>query len=300
MEHAEQIAEAVSYTKDTFLQVDGIVTWVKLFLAAVIPFAAGYGIATILLQFIIKPLLVSVLVVPTLGFTEAGIAYMLQYLAAVIGILFLFLFPYVPGYFYRSMQNREIRKLDDLFGLFFSGWKVNALVLYYAIPLVVIFLLYAILFTYMNGALNFVLNGDLSGIAAAVDYLSLAVYLILEFATAVFLALFACIGLVHLARTGSLRKAVNMGTIAGIIKRIGWYDYILCIVIITIILLAVAVIFLGLASIFGYTAVANTVCFCLLLFVAIPTGIFVTRYLANIYDTAFTEPVEDIEEFDDF
>lgn len=300
MEHAEEIAEAVSYTKDTFLQIEGIISWVKLFLAAVIPFAAGYGIATILLQFIIKPLLVSVLVVPTLGFTEDGIAYMLQYLAAGIGILFLFLFPYVQGYFYRSMQNCEIQKLDDLFGLFFDGWKVNALVLYYAIPLVVIFLLYAILFTYMNGALDLVLNGDLSGIAAAADYLSLAVYLILEFATAVFLALFACIGLVHLARTGSLRKAVNMGNIAGIIKRIGWYDYILCIVIITIILLAVAVIFLGLASLFDYTAAANAVCFCLLLFVSIPTGIFVTRYLANIYDTAFTEPVEDIEEFDDF
>ena len=37
-----------------------------------------------------------------------------------------------------------------------------------------------------------------------------------------------------------------------------------------------------------------------MLFVIIPLGVFVTRYLANVYDTAFLETEEDIEEFDDF
>lgn len=300
MEHAEQIAEAVSYTKDTFLQIDGLLTWLKLFLSVIIPFAAGFGIASLLLQFIVKPLLVSILVVPTLGFTEDGIAYMLQYLAVIIGLLFIILFPYVQGYLYRSMQNREIQKVDDFFGLFFAGWKINALILYYVIPLVVIFLLYALLFTYMNGAMDLLLTGEFSSLAALVDYLSLAGYIILEFGTAVFLSLFSCIGLVHLARTGSLREAVNMGSIAGIIKRIGWYDYLLCIVIITIIMLSVMVFFLGIASIFSYTALASIICFCLTVFALIPAGIFVTRYLANVYDTAFVEAEEDVEEFDDF
>ena len=77
MEHAEHIAEAVSYTKDTFLQIDGIITWVKLFLAIIIPLISGFGLATLILQFLVKPALVSILVGPNLGFTEAGIAYML-------------------------------------------------------------------------------------------------------------------------------------------------------------------------------------------------------------------------------
>ena len=47
MEHAEHIAEAVSYTKDTFLQIDGIITWIKLFLAIIIPLISGFGLAII-------------------------------------------------------------------------------------------------------------------------------------------------------------------------------------------------------------------------------------------------------------
>ncbi len=300
MEHAEHLAEAVAYTKDTFLRINGVIFWVKLFLSAVIPFAAGFGLATLILQFIIKPLLVTVLVVPTLGFTEDGIAYMLQYLAAAAGLLSLFLFPSIQGYLYCSMQNRKIPQQEKIKGFLSAGWKVNALILYYAIPLIVIFLLYAILFTYMNGALDLLITKDINELAAAVDYLSLSLYLILEFATAVFLSLFACIGLVHLARTESLREAVNMRNIAAIIRRIGWYDYILCIVIITITLLSIAVVFLSIAGLFGYSAAANTVCFCLALFFFIPAATFVTRYLANIYDTAFLKHTEDIEEFDDF
>ena len=37
-----------------------------------------------------------------------------------------------------------------------------------------------------------------------------------------------------------------------------------------------------------------------MIFVMIPVGLFVTRYLTNIYETAFLEPEEDVEEFDDF
>lgn len=300
MEHAENIAEAISYTKDTFLQIDGIITWVKLFLTIIIPTVAGYAVSSLFLQFVIKPILVSVLVVPGLGFTENGIAYMLQYPAVLFGILCIFLFPYYPGYLSRCMRDREIPKPESFSGLFRSGWKINALILYYGIPLIVILLLYGILFTYMNGALDLILTGDFAELAAVIDYAALAVYSILEIITFIFLALFSCIGLVHLSRTGSFKEAVNMGHIAEIIRKIGWYDYLLCIVIINIIVLTVLVFFLGLAGIFGYNPIANAVFVSLMLFFLIPTGIFVTRYLANVYDTAFVETEEDVEEFDDF
>lgn len=298
--HAEYIAEAVSYTKDTFLQIDGLITWAKLFLGLIIPFLAGLALATLFLQLLIKPLLVNLLVVPTLGFTEDGISHMLQYLAGLLALACIFLIPFYQGYLSRSMKNREVQKVTNFWGLFFSGWKVNALILYYVLPLIVIFILYAVLFTYLTGALDVLLSGNVSGLASLIDYASLAVYLGLEFVTAIFLGLFACIGFVHLARTGSFKESVNMGGIAEIIKRIGWYDYLLGIVIMTIILLSVIVFFLGMAGILGYTTAANLTCFCLALFVLIPTGVFLCRYLANIYDAAFTEQDTDIEEFDDF
>ena len=65
-ECAEQIAEAVSYTKDTFLQIDGIINWIKLFFAIIIPILSGFAIASIILQFIVKPALVTVLITPNL------------------------------------------------------------------------------------------------------------------------------------------------------------------------------------------------------------------------------------------
>ena len=300
MEHAEHIAEAVSYTKDTFLQIDGIVTWIKLFLAIIIPLISGFGLATLVLQFLVKPALVSILVNPNLGFTEDGIAYMLQYLAVVIGLIFVFLFPYYQGYLSRSMKTRDIIKAEDFSGLFISGWKINALLIYYLLPLIAIFLIYAALFALLNGVLDNIFAGEIAWLGTVMDYVLIILYIIIEFATFIFLALFGSIGLVHLARTGSLKDSVNIGKISALIKRIGWYDYILCIVIITLILLSVAVLFLGLAGIFSYAAAANIIFFGLMVIVMIPTGVFVTRYLANIYETAFIEPEEDIEEFDDF
>lgn len=300
MEHAEYISDAVSYMKQAFSQFDGIITWVKLFLAIIIPFLAGSALATLLLQFLLKPVLISVLVTPNLGFTEGGISHILQYAAVVIGIIFPFLFPIYQGYLYTCMQTGSIPGTRNLLRFFFSGWKTNILLLYYAIPLIVIFILYAILFTFLTGALDLIVSHDISGVAALIDYASLTGYLILEFATFLFLSLFACIGLVHIARTGSLKQSVNMGGIVDIIRKIGWYNYLLCIMIITILLLTILVLFLTLASIFDFAVVSNILFAALFVFVLIPVGVFVARYLSNVYDVAFIEEEEDIEEFDDF
>lgn len=300
MEHAEYISDAVSFVKQAFMHIDGIITWVKLFLAITIPFLAGTALATLILQFLIKPLLVGLLVTPNLGFTEGGISHILQYLAVLIGMLFPLIFPIYQGYLYTCMQSRKIPGTENLFGYFFTGWKTNILLLYYAIPLIVIFILYAILFTFITGALDLIVARDISRFASVIDYASLTGYLVLEFATFLFLALFACIGLVHIARTGSLKQSVNMGNIADIIRRIGWYNYILCIMIVTILILTTVVLFLILASIFDFAVAANIIFAALFIFVMIPIGVFAVRYLSNVYDAAFIEEEEDIEEFDDF
>jgi len=300
LEHAEHIAEAVSYTKDTFLQIDGIINWIKLFFAIIIPILSGFAIASIILQFIVKPALVTVLITPNLGFTEGAISYILQYIAVLTGLVFVFFFPYYQGYLYCSMKRPDNLQMASLHTLFVSGWKINAVLLYYVLPLIIIFLLYAALFAAVNSAVHIILPSDLAGFETVFDYILVIGYLVAEFITAILVSLFGCIGLVHLARTGSVKQAVNMRNIAGLIKKIGWYDYILSIVIITILLLTTSVLFLGIAGIFNYAAVSNTILFVLMLFVIIPLGVFVTRYLANVYDTAFLETEEDIEEFDDF
>lgn len=300
MEHADHIVNAISSTKRALGSIDGIITWIKLYLAIIVPLIAGTLLATFVLQLVARPILIGFLVSPDLGFTPNGIASMLQYLAGLVGVLCIFIFPFYQGYLCRTMRTKEVQGVTDSWGLFFLGWKFNALFLYYALPLVVISILYGIIFTFMNSALHIVAATDILGFTEPIYFVSLFCYIILEFVTFIFLSLFSFLGFVHLARTSSLRESINMRKIADIIRRIGIYNYILAIVIILILFLMLVVIFMGLASLFDFALAACITFFVLFLFFIIPFGIFATQYIVRVYDASLIDETEDIEEFDNF
>lgn len=295
MEHAELISGALSYIKETYFRLSAAPMWVKLFLYIIIPILGGIAAATILLQVIIKPLIIPILISPDTGFTEAGLTGILQYIAVLMGFACVFFVPLFQGYLYRIMRSGGSPDTDNRWSLFFSGWRINLVLIYYAIPLIVIFLIYTIIFTYIKGAVSVYTH-----MTAVIDVVTTFSYVAIEFVTFIFVGLFAFIGIVHLARSGSLREAVSMNLMASIIKRIGWYDYILCIVIMTIMFLVLSVIFLSFSSLFNYNLAANIIFIGIYLFLMVPLATFFVQYISEVYDTAFIIQEDDNEEFDDF
>ena len=299
MEHAELISKAFGDVKNSLFGFSKFTTWIKLFLLLLVPAVIGGTVATILLQLVAKPILISFLVSDDYGFTEAGISQSLQFFAILFAFLCLFIVPLFQGFLYRLIRNDTFPKSGNGLGLFFSGWRVNIVCLFYAIPMIILYIIFASLYFFASGKVNgvagLVISGSLLG-----DIVIFFVYLVLQFIIFIAVALFGIISLVHVARGASYKEAFKFRNTAKIIKEIGWYNYILCVVICAILLLILTVIFLGIAMGFTGNLAASAVVFLLYLFLLIPVAIFCCRYLTQVYDIGTAPKEEDIEEFDDF
>ena len=88
--------------------------------------------------------------------------------------------------------------------------------------------------------------------------------------------------------------------IFGIISRIGWYDYILSLVVMSILYLMVTFVVVSLSQLFSNNLVIMTVLYVLYIFALVPITVFFIKYLSEVYDTAFLPDERDDEEFDFF
>ncbi|HJJ43845.1 MAG TPA: DUF4013 domain-containing protein [Methanocorpusculum sp.] len=302
MEHADIISGAYIYTKEAFFGLKKLPRWIVLFLYLVIPILMGLAIVSFIFQIIVLPLLISALVNENFGFTAASLSALLQYLAVVISLSCVFFVPLTQGYCYRIAKNyrSELPEHKNILALFFSGWRVNFVILYYAIPMIVISLIYAIFFFYLFPKAGLYATIDVMALDSLMTVLITMSYMVIEFITLILVSLFTFMGFVHLTRSRSLRQATDIRAITDIIKKIGWYDYILSLVIMSIFFLVITFVLVTSAQIFAYNGVAIVVLIGLYLFVMIPTVVFFVRYLSEIYDTAFHIQEEDNVDFDDF
>ena len=150
MEHTEIINEAFQFTKKAFFSADCLHRWIKLFLFAIVPGVVGYIVSKIVFQFVVLPILSNILITDYLGFTEGNLAELLDWCSLVIAILCVFFVPLIQGYAYRIFRTgSEMPSTENAFGLFFSGWRVNIVMFCYALPLIIISLLYFILFLHL-------------------------------------------------------------------------------------------------------------------------------------------------------
>jgi hypothetical protein len=95
---------------------------------------------------------------------------------------------------------------------------------------------------------------------------------------AIFIALFATIGIVRFARTGSISEAFNFSAILTTIGKIGWGTYILALIIIFIII-----------GIIQFICMAIPYIGLLLLFILIPfLALLQARYICLLYDSVGT------------
>jgi hypothetical protein len=302
MEHADIISGAYTYTKEAFFGLKQLPRWIVLFLYFAVPILGGLLAATIILQFLVQPVLVGLLVNNNYGFTEAGISGLLQYFAIILGLASVFFVPLIQGYCYRIFKSEgpELPDYHNLWALFFKGWRINAVILFYAIPVIVISMLYSLVFMYLFPEAGMYATLDMLELDSILFVLTTFSYVALEFLTIIFVSLFAFVGLVHLARSGSLSEAMHLRGIAVIIRKIGWYDYILSLVIMSILFLLVTFIIITLAQIFAYNGVAIVVLIAVYFFIMIPILVFFIRYLSQVYDTAFLVPESDDADFDEF
>lgn len=300
MEHSELISGAISDVKKSLFGFNNLSTWIKLFLQIIIPMIAGWVASSLFLQFGLKPLLVKILVNDNLGFTEAGITHILQFVAAGFAILCIFIVPLFQGFLYRLIRTDSIPRAGSGMSQFFSGWRVNVVFLFYAIPMILIYALYGTLYYVIVGKIT-----ALSGLFAAgetlLDLVVFIIYLALMFITFIIVSLFAVISLVHVARGASFKKAFNIKNSARIIKQIGWYNYILCMVICAILILILSVIFLGIGlGIAGAVIPVYAIIIGIFMFLLIPVLTFCCRYVTKVYDVGTLPPEEDTEDFDNF
>ncbi|ABN07083.1 hypothetical protein Mlab_0912 [Methanocorpusculum labreanum Z] len=302
MEHADIISGAYTYTKEAFFALKQLPRWIVLFLYVALPILVCLAISSLILQMAVLPVLVNVFVNDNYGFTAASLSGLLQYFAVILSLCCVFFVPLIQGYCYRiaKSDSSEMPDHTNLWGLFFSGWRINFVILYYAIPIIVISLIYAMIFYYLFPEAGFYTTIDVLALESLFTVLITLSYVAVEFITIILVSLFAFVGLVHLTRSGSLAEATHIRGIADIIKKIGWYDYILSLVIMSILFLLVTFILILLAQIFAYNGVAIVILIGVYLFVMIPIMVFFIRYLSEVYDTAFRVPEEDDVDFDDF
>jgi hypothetical protein len=301
MEHAEIITNAHNFTKNAFFSIGQFPRWMTLFLYIVGPIIVGFITTTIALQLIGLPILVSLLVGPDFGFTREILSEILQFIALSLGCACVFFVPLMQGYCYRLFHSSDaMPDVGDLWGLFFDGWRFNVTISIYAIPLIIISAIYMLVFMYFSPDIGMHSTTDFLDMEGMIYVGTVFSYAVIQFMTTLTVLLFAFIGITHLCRTGSVREAVNLKVITGIISKIGWYDYILSLVLMSILYLTITFVMMSFLQLFSNNIITMMVLYVLYIFVLVPITVFFVKYLSEVYDAAFLPEEIDDGEFDFF
>jgi hypothetical protein len=175
------------------------------------------------------------------------------------------------GYALKVLRGEKpAPEVEDWGTLFVDGIKYLIVGLIYAIPIIIV---YAILLVVGIGAM---MTGDAGAVAGAGI---LIVGMLVVFVLAIIIALFAMIGVVRFARTGSIGEAFNFSAILATISKIGWVPYIIAIVVyfVCAIIYGIVVGILMMIPILGML-----IYLCLIA----PWTLFTARYVCQLYDSA--------------
>lgn len=194
------------------------------------------------------------------------------------------IFPLILGYtmeIYRG--KRPAPDLQDWGKLFFDGLKLLVTALIYAIPVILVFVVFGG-FAILSLVSNAIATGNPDIVAANPGFFAGAFALVsigILIATILILiiSLVSTIGMIRLARTDRIAEAFNFSAILDTIGRIGWANYIVAL----IILWVVGVVFGIVMNILGFIPFLGW----LLILVTIPgVVIFQARYLTRVYESA--------------
>lgn len=228
---------------------------------------------------------------------EGVLGNMNRWLKLILAIICLGL-PF-SGYLMRIYRgNAPAPEVDEWGTLFVDGLKLFLVGLVYAIPLIIVWML---VFGMM--LLSGFSGSDEASIAAmGANFLLQMVMFVFE----VILAIFLPIAYIRFARTGIFSEAFNFNAILGTIARIGWINYIVAVLLVSIIIsIPIFILLFGFIIIGGIALVAAMTMGTagLVLFFAVlgigllviliilpPLNVFQARYMTRLYDCA--APVE--------
>ncbi|NYT17511.1 MAG: DUF4013 domain-containing protein [Methanomicrobiales archaeon] len=255
MDFGKLIGDSFEYTKDGLL--GNLATWILLIvlgLLPAIPFILG-------VLFLIPSLMAGT--IPDI--TTIGVVFIVALIVAIaLGAFYM-------GYMVKIFRGETPLPAVTGFGaLFTDGIKYTVIQIVYAIPVLIILAvtLGAAFMAAMSAgptidALLPLIGGVILGILVA---------LIVAF----IIGLFAIIGVVRFARTGSIGEAFNFSAIVATIGKIGWGSYILALIIVIAIIVIVQVI-LGMIPYIGGI---------IQLIISPFITIFFTRYITLLYESS--------------
>jgi hypothetical protein len=258
MDYGKQLGDSFAYAKEGLLGNPG--TWVMLIILTLLP-AIPIFCWVIAMIFTLKAM-------PGLLFLAGGFG---------IAILFaIILAAFYTGYTLKILRDEKPLPAVTGFGtLFINGIKYIVIETIYMIPAIIVFCVTVlpVMLSMWTSALAGKTPGDMIQI-----WMSMAGGILVTTIVAFIIGLFAIIGLVRFARTGSIGEAFNFSAILATIRKIGWGTYIVALLIMTVVVLIVSLV-LGLIPIVGG----------IIQFIVNPfIGVFAMRYVCLLYDSAGT------------
>jgi hypothetical protein len=223
-------------------------------------------------------------------YTREGVwGNMNRWLKLILAVLCLGL-PF-NGYIMRVYRGTTPAPDVDQWGtLFVDGLKLLVVGIVYAIPLLILWvLIYGTLFlTLFSGRM------DMNAAAFSPNFLLMLLFYIVEIAIVVIMP----VASIRFARTGIFAEAFNFSAIADTIGKIGWLNYIVALVLVSLVIsIPVFIVIFGFILVAGATVLLLEAGFAgllffiglgiLLLLVLSPLfGVFQARSMTRVYDSA--------------
>lgn len=203
---------------------------------------------------------------------DAIIGKWMQWLLLVIATILLCL-PLL-GYSLKVLRGEKPAPEVDGWGtLFIDGIKYFIVSLIWAIPCLIV-----LFFGFWSFIAALATEGMNPNMALAFAEGAL-VYVVLFVILAIITGLFATIGIVRFARTGSMGEAFNFGAILETIGKIGWGSYILALIVLFIVQIIIGVVL-------GILSMIPVLGFIIEIILIAPITLLECRYFCLIYDSA--------------
>jgi hypothetical protein len=201
---------------------------------------------------------------------DAVVGKWMQWLLLVIATIILC----IPLLGYSLKVFRGEKPAPEVTGwgtLFIDGIKYLIVSLIWAIPTLIIF------FITIGAGILATVGQDPTEVMGAI--MGMLFGFIVVAIVAILTMIFATIGIIRFARTGSMGEAFNFKEITATIGRIGWGSYIISLIVFIVVIIVIEIII----SIIGMIPIIGAI----IGFVLIaPVMLFESRYLCQVYDSA--------------
>ena len=261
MDSGEILTEAVAYTRETF---EG--KWVRwlIFIILSLPMA--------LLPFVLD--MTKIMDKTTAAIHWEQVPWGQVAVLLVAGFLCSF---FMAGYLVRIYRGaKPAPDFDNWGGLFVDGLKLTIVSFLWFLPIFIVLLII------LGIAIITATSGGAGPVFLYIGLVLLA--LIVEIVICVIVVLFAPMGIIRFARTGSITEGLRYSKISALIGKIGWGQYIVALVV----LLVVTLIFVIIEMVLQLIPYVGWV---LVLVITPLLSVFIARFYTLLYDKGEEQPV---------